>query len=163
MHRLAGAVSPERSERAPVRDDEDTLAGMCVRDPLDRRENPGEVLLSSFAVVVLRSWKALRDLCSGEARPRPDIHLPQTGVRDHGHAVRCRNDLGRLVRAPQVARVDGVEPHRRESLGELARLGAAGRVERRVGMSLKAPLTVPVGLPMSRQQDRRRHDGHRSV
>jgi len=73
-----------------------------------------------------------------------------------------RNDLGRLAGATQVARVHGSEGRRREQGGQLTRLCATSRVQRRVGVTLESALAIPVGLAVASEQDRRRHVGYGS-
>jgi 3-oxoacyl-[acyl-carrier protein] reductase len=143
-----------------VRDDEDALAWVLVRDPLHRGQHASEVLGPGLAVMVLRARETLCDLGPREARPRPDIDLPQAGVRAHRHAVGRREDLRGFARSGQIARVDGGKGRRCEPLGELTRLCPAELVERRVGVSLEAPVAIPVGLSVSRQQNRRCHVGY---
>ena len=129
---------------------------MRARDPLDRREHARQVLLARLAVrAARRRESAPRLLGAGEPRPRADVDLAQARVGDHRHAVRRGDDLGRLVRAPEVARVDRVERRLAQLLRELARLLAAGLVERRVGPALPAALAVPVGLAVPREEERR--------
>ena len=65
------------------------------------------------------------------------------------------DDLRRLVRAPEVARVDGGERRRAQLVGQLSRLFSTPLVQRRVGPALPPPLAVPVGLAVPCEEDRR--------
>ena len=55
----------------------------------------------------------------------------------------------------EVARVDGVERHRSQLVGEPARLRPSRGVERRVGPALPAALAVPVGLAVACEEEGR--------
>ena len=105
-----------------------------------------------------RSPPGKRSSISACVRPdqEPTSISRRPGSAIDRHAVRRGDDLGRLVRAPQVARVDGVERRRRASCSaSAARLLAAGLVQRRVGPALPAALAVPVGLAVPCEEDRR--------
>ena len=90
---------------------------------------------------------------------RPD-HSPTSTSRrlrssGDGQPEPSGDDLRRLAGAQQVARADRVDPPPDQRLGELARLLAAACVERTVGVTLPAPLAVPVGLAVACEEERR--------
>ncbi len=70
------------------------------------------------------------------------------------------DDLGRLARPREVARVDRVERLARELVGKPARLLAAVVGERPVSVPLQAALRVPVGLAVPNEKELR-HGGLR--
>ena len=142
-----------------VRDDQDATPEVRPRDALHGRMDTLAVLLARLAVGPVAVREPLLELGAREPGPGADVDLAQTGIRDHRHLVRCGDDLRRLVRPPQVARVDGVEGCRAQLLRELARLRAAGLVERRIGPALPAALDVPVGLAVPGKQER----GHQEL
>jgi hypothetical protein len=70
-------------------------------------------------------------------------------------APKRREDLRRLPRPGQVARVDDVDVSvRDELLGKSLRLRATALVQRDVGMSLPAAVGVPVGLAVANEEER---------
>ena len=104
----------------------------------------------------------LLDLLPGEAREDANVGFSELGSGRHREAHSGGDDLRRLHSPREVTRVHGSEGRRREPLGKLARLCPTNLVERRVGVPLEAPVAVPVGLSVPRQQDRRRHGGYGS-
>jgi 3-oxoacyl-[acyl-carrier protein] reductase len=108
-------------------------------------------------VVVGGAGEALLDLRSGESRPRADVDLPQARLGNDRDVVGGSDDLSRLLRAPKIAGVDGVDRGGSELLGELDCLPATGLVERRVRMTLEAAVAIPVRLSVAGEEDRR-HD-----
>src|SRR5262249_18673152 len=103
-------------------------------------------------------WEPLLDLALREAGPGADVDLTQARIRHDRHAVLLGDDLRRLVGALEVAGIHRVEGHPAKLRRECARLRTAGVVERRVGPTLPPSDPVPLGLAVSREEDRR-HDG----
>jgi 3-oxoacyl-[acyl-carrier protein] reductase len=151
-----------------VGDDEDAAAGMCVRDPPDAAEDARRHLLVGLAVCPawpaveparIGRWEALARLLAREARPRPDVDLPQRRQLQNLEAFRLGDHCSRLAGAPQVARVDGVEIDVRQALRQRLRLEPAAFAERPVGVALPASLGVPVALAVAGEKERR-HGGY---
>lgn len=143
-----------------MRDDENLAVGMSRGDPLKRLVHAVAHLLDRLPVSPGRgrSFREARaHFVVGHAFPRTEVAFAELGESRHVEAARIRDDARRLVRAPEVARVDGVDRLLRERLGERVRLRAARVVEGRVGMSLDAAITIPVGLAVAGEKDRRRH------
>ena len=130
-----------------MRDDEDTVVGM-------RRGDPEHCPEHALRVRFVRLAHMLDPVAFVPVRPS---QLPQSRSRRSGSATTGRaeplgDDLGRLARAGEVARVDGVDVVAGEPVGERARLLAAVVVERLVGVTLQPALGVPVGLAVSYEQ-----------
>jgi 3-oxoacyl-[acyl-carrier protein] reductase len=137
-------------ERASMADHKDALVGVGAGDFVNRRDDP-----SAVGVVRLAVPRPPVELVLRQALPGPDVDLAQPWIDLEWQTEKARDDLARLARSPQVARVhrgDRLAPQR---LGELAGLPAAGVVERLVGEALVAALAVPVGLAVAREEDRR--------
>jgi hypothetical protein len=93
------------------------------------------------------------------ALPATEVELAQAGVDDDGETELAGQDLRRLARAAQVARVDRVDPCAGKRAREHTCLFAAELVERRVRLALDPAVAVPVRLAVAHEQDRRRRHG----
>lgn len=141
-----------------MRDDEDAPVRMGVGDPLQRVEHPPGHLVDRLGVApwpVCRARMALEHLLVGEPFPGAEVPLTEVADRDDVEAAGLRDDPGGLVRASEVARVDGVEVLAGQLVGEGTRLGAPGLVEGRVRVTLDAALAIPVGLSVAGEEDPR--------
>src|SRR3954468_19275998 len=152
---LVAHVAVQRAHRPAMGDEQDPAVGVVAGDAFHGREYAPRVLVARLPVRALAAREALLDLGAGEARPGADVDLPQAGIRDDRDAVGRGDDLRRLVRALQVARVDRVEGHVSQLLGEVARLRTPGLVQRRVGPALPDPVAVPVGLAVPCEENGR--------
>ncbi len=104
----------DTAHRAAVRDHEDALTGMALRDPADSGENTLRVLFLRLALPALEGGGLLR----GQALDGADVDLAQIRVDDDGNVEARADDLGGVPRAAQVARVDRVDRLAGEPLGE---------------------------------------------
>jgi len=138
------------AQTTAVGDDEDAAPRMPLGDLPQSAEHPFFVLLVRLAVPL-----AAVDLVPREALPGADVDLAQPGFPPDRQSEPCADDLRRLERAAQVARVDRVRRVVRELLAKALRLSAARIVERRIGMPLEAPVAVPVRLSVSREKEGR--------
>ena len=102
--------------------------------------------------------EALLDLRRRQTFPGAEPSLAQARIEAHLEVELFRQDLRGLARPVQVARIDGVDGAV-EGAGERSRLFAAEVVEARVRQALPAPFAVPVGLPVSNEQQ----SGHRHL
>ena len=120
-------MAAEGPDRAAVRHDENGLAGVRAGDPLDGRDDALGELLARLAVVAdlarLPAREAVRealvDLGAGEPRPRADVDLAERRVLDDREAEPLADDLRRLARPLEVARVDRGDAVVRQALREL--------------------------------------------
>lgn len=154
---VARAVEQDGAEGAAVRDHEHTLVRVSARDAPERRDDTLRhlvVRLSVSPLAAARVREADQDLVVGEAFPGPEVLLAQGGNCRYGKAFALRDDERRLVRAREVARVDGVERLALELVGERPRLGTAGLVQRPVRVPLNAAPEVPVRLAVACEEDR---------
>ena len=136
---------------------------MGLGDGVERREDATGHLVGGLAVAPVAGagvGEPSQDLRVGQTLPRAEMPLAQVGPEDDLSRVALRHDPRGVARARQIARVDRVEPLGCELVGERLGLGPSRVVQRRVGVPLHAPVAVPVGLAVSREQDRRR--GHSS-
>ena len=146
----------DASHRPAVRDHEDaSVAGMALGNPSQRVKDPVPVLLCRLAdeldAVALRC---------GQALPGSPVLLSQVGV-EHGRQPEfSADDLGRLAGTRKIAGVDRLELLAVELLGELLCLTPTEVAQRPVGVALKAPLGIPVGLAVANEKQSR-HDGLR--
>ena len=115
-----------RAQRAAVRDDQDLLVGVVVSDSPDRVDDAQAVVRVRLAVVAALPVSearpalgvALLDLVRGEPFPRADVDLTERRLDLDHEVVRLRDDLGRLPRAAEIARIHGGERPVGELLGE---------------------------------------------
>ena len=63
-----------------MRDDEDLLVLVSLRDPVQHADGPGVERVTRFAVLTVHAGEALLDLCPRETAPRADVDLAQIGV-----------------------------------------------------------------------------------
>src|SRR6185503_16771815 len=119
------------AERAAVTDHDDASVRVAVGDPMERSKHALSVLLPRLAVPAAVG-ETLLDLFAREPLPAAHVDLAKVGIDVDGEAVLGGDRGRRLARAAQIARVDGVEALGGEGAGELARLGSARVVERRV-------------------------------
>src|SRR5437660_7330302 len=117
---------------------------MELDDPADGAEDPLGVGVRRLPVP-----DAPSELLARQPRPGADVDLAQIRIGRDRDAETRAGDLRGLVGAAKVARVDRLEALAGETHRQLARLGAAGVVERRVGVSLPATLAVPLGLAVA--------------
>src|SRR5581483_3463899 len=97
----------------------------------------------------------LLDLLERVALPAPTVRLAQARVKARLEANPRPHDLGRLARPAQVRRPQRPDrvAQRGHSRGQLARLRAAGVVQRRVAEALEADrLEIVIGLSVTGQQ-----------
>src|SRR5262249_9072006 len=92
------------------------------------------------------------DLRPGLALPRTERSLPQPLVDVNVEPEPVCDDLGRLPRARQLARVDAVDAV--DLLGVICRLSPAVLVEVRVRPPLPAAVAVPVGFAVADEEKR---------
>jgi 3-oxoacyl-[acyl-carrier protein] reductase len=154
------AVPQQGSQRAAVRDGEDTPFGMAFGDFADGGQHALGHLLGRLAVAPGAGGsvrETLEDLVIEEALPRSEVLLAQAWVRNDLETLQLGDHPRGFVRSCQVARVHGIERFGGELGRECRRLLAAECVQRPVGLALHALCSVPVGLAVSDQDDRRRH------
>ncbi len=113
------------------------------------------MLLPRLAVVGSVVRETVRNLITSQARPRAKVDFPEALVRRHEQVELGANDLRRLVRPAQIARVDPLQRLTRQSRGERSSLGAPSLVQGGIEVALKAALAIPVGLAMPREKDGR--------
>jgi len=97
--------------------------------------------------------------CRGKALEDAEMPFAQLRQDFDVEATPCSEHLGGVARAHQVAAVDGVEVMVRGVERHRQRLGAAGLVERDVGLALDALVDVPVGFAVADEADAGGHDG----
>ncbi len=121
---------------------------------------PAAIRLSAPSI---RSWCASVVSPTSSTRSRstavspsqvPQSFSRRSGSRTTGEPEPRADDLRRLARPGEVARVDRVELLVRQLLGELPRLPPAEVAERPVGVPLQAPVGVPVGLAVANEEER---------
>src|SRR5829696_1836322 len=159
-----GAARDVRSkgpDRAAVSDDDDAAAGVRVRDPLERGQDSRPELVVCLASCPTRLTGPPRSVRAGERGldlvacqplPAPDVDLAELAERRHRDLEPLAQDLRRLARAHEVARVDRVGDRPGELRRELACLRSTGLVQRWVGVPLEPKLRVPVGLAVAHDQ-----------
>ena len=150
-----------------ITNDENGIPRMVHADAAKRSQDAPSHLLVAFALLPAVATlvmpddslgEAPLDLFPGQARPLPDVHLAKVRERAHGHAPCGRDEPRSLDSTPEIARVHGRETGGGELLGERASLRAPPLAERRIGVALKPPVAVPLGLPVTHEEERR----HRS-
>ena len=146
----------DRPEWPSVGDDDHRTGRVPFQNPLDRPDGTSGNSLGRLAVAPSApdgGGKAIHDLEVGQPLPGAEMLLPQIGVDRHREPVGCRDELGRLPRPNEIARVRGLELRGRELDGKGPRLLDAGGIERHVGVSLDAVIAIPVGLAVPHEQD----------
>ena len=130
-----------------MRDDEDASVGMSLGDSPQRAEDP-------FLVRLRRLADELDPIAlhGRQPFPRSPVLLAQVGVEHDRQPEPLADDLRRLARAGEVARVDRLELLAGELLGELLRLTPAVVAQRPVGMALESAVGVPVGLAVANEK-----------
>jgi 3-oxoacyl-[acyl-carrier protein] reductase len=154
---------------APVRHDEDGLAGVHAGDPLDGPDDSFGELIACLAVVADLARpparepvrEALGDLVAGESGPRADVDLAERRVLDDREVEALGHDPRRRARPLQVARVDRRDALVGQALRETGCLAPAELVEGRVGMTLPTPDVIPVRLAVTGEEDPGRGHGSR--
>jgi hypothetical protein len=96
------------------------------------------------------------DLVRAQALPLAEVDLAQRGLGDGAQADGRANDLGRLKRALEVARVVGDEGPAGQASGQELGLAAALLGEGWVELALDAVLAVPGRLPVADENEPRR-------
>jgi hypothetical protein len=128
---------------------------MALGDPSQRVKDPVSVRLCRLAdeldAIALHGGKAL---------PRSPVLLAQVGVEHGRQPESSADDLGGLAGTRKIAGVDRLELLAAELFGELLCLAPTVVAQRPVGVALKAPLGVPVGLAVANEKQSR-HDGLR--
>jgi len=95
------------------------------------------------------------EVCVANALPGADVDLAQASVERDGQPETCSDDLRGLRRPTEIARVDGRNRPCTQLLGQLPGLRSAQLVEGLVRVPLVPPRTIPVGLAVPREEDRR--------
>ena len=149
-------------------DDEDALTGMVRRYlPQSGDDALAELLVRLAGVPAVAVSGATAPRRRDGAPRSPATSAPASSPTSISRSSRSATisasrrrgqNLGRLPRAQQVARVDGRDVLAGQPVGKLARLFAARLVERRVGVPLEAALAVPVRLAVSNEQELRHGD-----
>jgi len=143
---IPSATGLHAAHRAAVGDDEHAPAGMAFRDAPQRPQHP--------LLVCLRRLAHELDpvaLDAGQTLPGSPVLLAQARVDDHAQPEPHADDLRRLARPGEIARVDRVELFLRQLLGELPSLPSAEVAEGAVGVPLETPVGVPVGLAVANE------------
>lgn len=157
----SAAGEPRHRDRSAVRHEENTSTRMGSRDVEERSEHPllhlVERVWAHGQGMVERTSRRFEGVFERGSRPVADVDLPQARVDPHAQAELFSQDLGRLEGADEVGAIQGVELFAGELSCEVAGLLAAEVVERRVRLPLPATRPVPIGLPMSGKNERRRH------
>ncbi len=147
-----------------VGDDQDLLGRMPLEDVRDEAVHAGGELVERLGVVRSRAvsgapaavgvGESLCDLRGGEALPTAEAPLAEPRVELDLEPEPLGDDLRRLACPSEIA---GVEDADRavELCSERACLFPAELVEVRVRSALPAPLTVPVGLAVAHEKERR--------
>jgi hypothetical protein len=146
---LADARGAVRGFQARKLHDDDPALRMPFDDPLHGAEHPLAVGLARLALV-----GDLQSLVRGEPFPRAPVLLAQVGIDVDRESEPLAEDLRRLARAAEVARVERVDLLGGEPVGEGLRLPPAVLVQRPVGVTLQLPLGVPIGLAVADEQER---------
>ena len=145
-------------------DDEDLLGRMPLEDVRDEAVHSRGELIERLGVVRSRAFagapaavgvgESLRDLGRGEALPAAEAPLAEPRVEMDLEPELLCDDFRRLACPGEIA---GIEEADRaiELRGEHAGLLPAELVEVRVRSALPAPLTVPVGLAVADEKERR--------
>ena len=112
--RNAGA---NRSDRAAVAHDDDSPLGVRARNPLERWYDSGCQLVIGLAArpagpagspCGVRIGEPRVDLLAGQALPVAHVDLAELAQHRHGKPESLAQDVGRLARPEEVARVDRV-------------------------------------------------------
>ena len=98
--------------------------------------------------------EALLDLRCCQAGPVTDVSFAQLRVDDDFESLSVGHDPRGFVCTAKVARVDRFDRLACQELGELPRLLPTARIQRRIGVSLKPAVAVPVGLTVAREDQR---------
>src|SRR2546430_1265548 len=153
----SGRESERGADRPAVRDADDSLAFVAGREVAERSDHALAHLLVGLPVLPAPSviepalellGEALLDLGPRQRLPGSHVDLAEAVDWLRGQAARRSDDLRRLERPPQRARIDRGHLLAGERFRELRRLCPPELVERRIGVSLEAALPVPVCLPV---------------
>jgi 3-oxoacyl-[acyl-carrier protein] reductase len=164
--RDAGGGRERSPDGAAVRDDRDSPGGMGGGQLEDGGQDSLAQLLVAFAQLPsvaerdppgVRVWVTPLDLRSREPLPLADVDFSEPRVGADRQPECPTDDLRRLERTAERAREHRFETLVRQAPGELGGLLAAAVVQRRIGVTLKAVVAVPVRLAVADEQ----HRGHR--
>ena len=145
-------------------DDDDAAFGMLGHDRRERRKDalcellvrlPAAPAVLAAPPPVERAGVERLDVGVRKALPFADVDLAELRSRNDGHVEARADDLGRLARSAEVARIHGIGALAGELLGERARLCPSVLVQRRVGVALEPLLDVPVGLAVANEEQLR--------
>jgi hypothetical protein len=158
---LAEDDSQEGVQHARMGDDQDgAFRGRFLPDSREgarrARDQPFEGLPAGRRIarracpaVELESRVAFDDLRPRQPLPGSEVHLAQVGVEAKGDAgVLGEDDLGGLGAAVEIAGDGAVQDRLAQLRRQKERLAAAVRIERDVGLALKAQIRVPGGATM---------------
>jgi len=162
---VADVVEPAREgmddpDRAAVRDHQHGLVRVPFEHVPEEGGDPRTKGVERLGIVGTRPFARqpppvrLReggfDLGGGHALPGAEGALAQARIEADRQAELTCQDLRRLLRARQVARVDDVDVT--QLTRKATRLLAPEVVQVRVGMALPASVAVPVGLAVAYEQ-----------
>ncbi len=153
-----------------MRHSNDPFSGMVRAQGEKCRNDSRPQLLVGLAVLPPRAPVHVRalgepplHLVEGLALPAPDIDLAQRVQRLRSEAEPRGENVRRLARAKKRARVDGTHRLTGNELCKCPSLITAGVVEWSVRVPLVAVFSIPVGLAVPDEDDRRRHAGYPSA
>lgn len=147
-----------------VREDGDGLIGMTGHDLLDTGERALAELREALAMRNLEDIGMLEEVLEGvgplgddfvvrQSLPVAEVELTQLRARLDRQAEAVGDAAGRLHRAREVARVDGLDLVNREMCRELLGLLDAEWRERDIRLALIAAEHIPLGLAMADKND----------
>lgn len=150
------------ADRAAVGDDEDGVAAVALDGLVEERADASREGVERLRVrragalseLPLRELlgEPLLDLRRGQSFPGAEGALAQAFVCAHFASELSRDDLRRLARTGEIARVDDVDAV--QLGGDATRLLAALVVQLRVGVSLPAAVAIPVGFAVADEKER---------
>lgn len=157
----------DNPNRAAVPDNEDGLVRVALGHFVDESGDPGPERVERLGILRTRAFagepagKCLAefrlDLRHGQPFPRSERALAKARLQVDVEALRSGDDLGRLPRACEIARVDDVDVA--QLGGDAASLVAADVVQARVGVPLPASVAVPVGFSVA-YEEKGGHETH---
>jgi hypothetical protein len=158
----AGREGMDDPDRAPVGDHQDLLVRVEPEHIGEEVVHAGGEILESLGVVCpgalagepasMRIGEPFLDLRRGEPFPGPEPPLAQPRIESNLETQLRRDDLRRLPRPGEVARIDDVDVAI-ELLCERPGLLTAEVVQPRIGAALPAAVAVPVGLAVANEEE----------
>ncbi len=148
-------------DRAAMGDHQHLLVRVEAKHICEELCHSREEILEGFSVVCagalaclpasVRIGETLLDLRGRQSFPRSEAPLAQPRIDAHLEAQLGRDDLRRLTRPSEIARIEHVDPAV-ELLGERPGLLTAEVVQSRVGAALPPAVAVPIGLAVANQE-----------